>query len=294
MSRILPLLAVAILLAACSPGPVEKTPVPLTPPSETAGAPVVRRAVPEPAALPVPPPAPAVAAAPIVVPRRRDLRLRFGRERRSADHRHRIRAEGPRPVREESGDGSVPIRAQCLPRQRGPRLCREWRRDHDADRGGIRQEGDARPIQVKLADRTARRPCLRRSSLIHVNSRPFAIGVALTRGECRRPPQVAAGSGPAAVVPHGPIGPLRKPRRGTMRTKGDMAGRDHCDGCVGARFRRSPVGTNEDQRRHAQFRSDLGRREQARRPRSEGHERVRRCPTTSASRWTARSWPFRI
>ena len=52
------------LLAGCSPAPVEKTPVPLTPPSETAGAPVVRRATPETAAAP----ASAVAAVPIVVP----------------------------------------------------------------------------------------------------------------------------------------------------------------------------------------------------------------------------------
>ncbi len=67
MSRIVPLLG-AILLTACSPAPVEKTPVPLTPPSETASAPVVRRAAPETAAASAVAPASAVAALPIVVP----------------------------------------------------------------------------------------------------------------------------------------------------------------------------------------------------------------------------------
>ena len=38
---------VALLLAACSSARVDQTPVPVTPPSEAAGAPVVRRAVPE-------------------------------------------------------------------------------------------------------------------------------------------------------------------------------------------------------------------------------------------------------
>jgi len=44
---------VALLLAACSSPRVEQTPVPVTPASEAAGAPVVRRSVPEtPAASP--------------------------------------------------------------------------------------------------------------------------------------------------------------------------------------------------------------------------------------------------
>jgi hypothetical protein len=64
MFRSRAILSYVALLAACSPTPVEKTPVPLTPPSETTGAAVVRRAVPEPATVP----APAVAVAPIVVP----------------------------------------------------------------------------------------------------------------------------------------------------------------------------------------------------------------------------------
>jgi hypothetical protein len=48
--------AVVALLAACSPAPVEKTPVPLTPKADVPGAAVVRREIPEPAAVPVPPP----------------------------------------------------------------------------------------------------------------------------------------------------------------------------------------------------------------------------------------------
>ena len=45
---------------------MEKAPIPLTPPADTAGAPVVRRAVPEPAVAP--PVEVAVPAAPIVIP----------------------------------------------------------------------------------------------------------------------------------------------------------------------------------------------------------------------------------
>jgi hypothetical protein len=67
MYRSRAVLSFVALLAGCSPAPVEKTPVPLTPSSEAAGAAVVRRAVPEPAAVPAPP-APALATAPIVVP----------------------------------------------------------------------------------------------------------------------------------------------------------------------------------------------------------------------------------
>jgi hypothetical protein len=55
------------LLAGCSPAPVEKTPIPLTPPSEATGAAVVRRPVPEPVMTP-PPAEVAVPAAPIVIP----------------------------------------------------------------------------------------------------------------------------------------------------------------------------------------------------------------------------------
>ena len=43
---------VIVVLAACSPAAVEKTPIPVTPPSEAGGAAVVRRAVPETAATP--------------------------------------------------------------------------------------------------------------------------------------------------------------------------------------------------------------------------------------------------
>ncbi len=64
MPRIVGLLAVTFILAACSPAPIEKTPVPLTPPAEQAGAPVVRRAIPEPVA----PPAAATTAAPVAIP----------------------------------------------------------------------------------------------------------------------------------------------------------------------------------------------------------------------------------
>jgi len=65
MPRIVVLLAVLFVLAACSPAPIEKTPVPLTPPAEQAGAPVVRRAVPEPVA---PSAAAAATAAPVAIP----------------------------------------------------------------------------------------------------------------------------------------------------------------------------------------------------------------------------------
>ncbi len=61
------LLPIVGLLAACSPAPVEKPPIPLTPPAETAGAPVVRRTVPE-AAIPSPQAEIAAPAAPIVIP----------------------------------------------------------------------------------------------------------------------------------------------------------------------------------------------------------------------------------
>ena len=66
ITLLLTLLPIVALLAACSPTPVEKAPIPLTPPAETAGAPVVRRAVPEPAITP--PPAEVAVAAPIVIP----------------------------------------------------------------------------------------------------------------------------------------------------------------------------------------------------------------------------------
>ena len=59
--------AVLALSAACSPAPVEKSPVPLTVPSEVAGAAVVRRAIPEPAVTPSLPP-PVAAAVPIDIP----------------------------------------------------------------------------------------------------------------------------------------------------------------------------------------------------------------------------------
>lgn len=62
MARNLALLPIVAFLAACSPAPVDKTPAPITPPSEAGGA-VVRRAVPETPAAP-----PGAAPAAIVVP----------------------------------------------------------------------------------------------------------------------------------------------------------------------------------------------------------------------------------
>jgi hypothetical protein len=61
VTRDFALLAIVAFLAACSPAPVSKTPVPVTPSSEAGGAPVVRRAVPETPAAPS-----AAAAAPTV------------------------------------------------------------------------------------------------------------------------------------------------------------------------------------------------------------------------------------
>ena len=63
MTRNRALLPIVAFLVACSPAPVDKTPAPLPPTSETAGAPVVRRAVPETPAAP-----PTAAPAPIALP----------------------------------------------------------------------------------------------------------------------------------------------------------------------------------------------------------------------------------
>ncbi|MEO8344805.1 MAG: hypothetical protein ABI607_03835 [Betaproteobacteria bacterium] len=77
MSRVYFPAIAAAFLAACSPAPVDTTPVPLTPPgvsaNEATGPAVVRRAVPEPPeiALPPSPPAPpptAAAALGVVIP----------------------------------------------------------------------------------------------------------------------------------------------------------------------------------------------------------------------------------
>ncbi len=64
------LIALAVaMLPACSPAPVDKTRAPLTPPSETGGAAVVRRPVPETGALaPTAPPPTAAAVAGIALP----------------------------------------------------------------------------------------------------------------------------------------------------------------------------------------------------------------------------------
>jgi hypothetical protein len=67
MLRDVPLLGLAVLLVACTPAPIEKTPVPLTPPAEAAGAAVVRRAIPEPA-VPSTAPQAKAPAPPIVIP----------------------------------------------------------------------------------------------------------------------------------------------------------------------------------------------------------------------------------
>ncbi len=142
------LAAAAGMLAACSPAPTATSPLPITPPSEVAGAAVVRKTIPEPAPATVPP-------APRAAPRNRhparsDLRLRLGSRRRANDDGDRILAQGRRAVREGSGDGTLPVRAQRLPQERRPRLCRQWRRDHDGDGSGVRQEGHAHPAQVEL------------------------------------------------------------------------------------------------------------------------------------------------
>jgi hypothetical protein len=71
MLRFLPVacavLTAAGMLAACSPAPTATSPLPITPPSEAAGAAVVRKTIPEPAPAAVPP-APRVAASAIVIP----------------------------------------------------------------------------------------------------------------------------------------------------------------------------------------------------------------------------------
>jgi hypothetical protein len=67
ITLLLTLLPIVALVAGCSPAPVEKAPIPLTPPAEKAGAPVVRRAVPEPAITP-PPVEVAVPAVPFDIP----------------------------------------------------------------------------------------------------------------------------------------------------------------------------------------------------------------------------------
>jgi hypothetical protein len=69
-----PLLAVLAALSACTAPPIERQPVPITPPKDVAGAAVIRREVPErPAPSTSPPPslasaAPALPAPPIEVP----------------------------------------------------------------------------------------------------------------------------------------------------------------------------------------------------------------------------------
>jgi hypothetical protein len=66
MRGICALLAVVVMLTACSPSPVTTTPVPVTPPGEAAGAAVVRRAIPEAPVAPASPSAPAAVA--VVIP----------------------------------------------------------------------------------------------------------------------------------------------------------------------------------------------------------------------------------
>jgi hypothetical protein len=67
MLRNVALLTIVASAAACTPTPTATSPVPLTAPTEAAGASVVRRAIPEPTIAPAPPP-PLIAAAPIAVP----------------------------------------------------------------------------------------------------------------------------------------------------------------------------------------------------------------------------------
>jgi hypothetical protein len=62
------ILSAAAVLAACSPAPTATTPVPITPPGEAAGAPVVRKTVPEPPVVAAPLPAPSAAPPAIVIP----------------------------------------------------------------------------------------------------------------------------------------------------------------------------------------------------------------------------------
>ncbi len=68
MYRLHALVALATLLAACSPAPVEKSAVPLTAPADVAGAAVIRRELPEPPAAPAVPPPAAAVAVPIDIP----------------------------------------------------------------------------------------------------------------------------------------------------------------------------------------------------------------------------------
>lgn len=58
------LLAIAALVSGCSPAPVEKTPIPLTPSTEVAGAAVARRPIPD---APIAPSPPAVPATPVAI-----------------------------------------------------------------------------------------------------------------------------------------------------------------------------------------------------------------------------------
>jgi len=66
--RPLGLLAVACVLAACSPAPTTTTPMPITPPGEAAGAAVVRKTVPEPPVVAPTAPAASTAAPALALP----------------------------------------------------------------------------------------------------------------------------------------------------------------------------------------------------------------------------------
>ena len=82
-------------------------------------------------------------------PRARSTSARAARVR-SASHRHPVRSEGRRALSQAPGNGTVPVRAEPLSRQRRARLRAGRYRDHARDRGGVRQEGHARPLQVEL------------------------------------------------------------------------------------------------------------------------------------------------
>src|SRR5436305_214756 len=68
-------------------------------------------------------------------PAQHAIRLRDRRKRQAAANRDRVRAESGGALQKAPGDGSVPVRAQQLPRERRTRFCRRRRRDHDGDGG---------------------------------------------------------------------------------------------------------------------------------------------------------------
>ena len=118
---------------------------------------VTRRPLPEatppPAGVP-PATSPAPAASAPMPPDRRSCRRALRMRRKDGSDTpadgHRICGEGRGAVSQASRNGTLPIRAQCMPAQRRTGLRRGRQRDHDGDRGRIRQEGAARHVQGEL------------------------------------------------------------------------------------------------------------------------------------------------